>query len=591
VVPLDVLDAIREGRLLGMILFRDNLGGCWREARAIRRDILGAVPPGAPFLLMMDEEGGLISQTSRLEVPNRRWPGAIIHGAFEPPEWPSLPTPRALGRLGSAPACQWVGQVLGERLRQLDVSVDLAPCLDLDTEAENPVIGSRSYGSDPEQVARLGAAFAHGLALARVTACYKHYPGHGATQVDSHLALPRLDHAELDRHLAPFQTCLEAAAAHSARATHPDPTARWWTPWIMSGHLDWGDGEPVSLSHRALSRIRRWNRRSLVITDALEMKAVDLSTGAAEQALLAGNDVLLVAREWEAGLEAMDRLEESAARREDLQHALSRSRRRILELGVGEEISDEEAESDEAEDDAGPATGHRRKHDHRSSLVEERERTRSSWAEPHDSFELAPDDGELVARQHVEYLFGLHRASVRLSRPVDSLPEGGWIWVIPTKLGVYAELTHWSHLRAADRSPGRGHPRGQTRFCDEIQWVIENAGPDRIADMARRLAKDPRPILVATLFRGRPWDTLQATWAPLFRLPGVSLVAHLLDEVWPGERDFREGALRRVGEAPAIALTSGPSAEALDGLHEALNLGPAEWKLGEDRWWGPVWDG
>jgi beta-N-acetylhexosaminidase len=305
-LPSGLRDALGRGVACGIILFRDNLGGSVEAALELRREILAALPPGhaaghaalpdvptkrssaesalerqapRPFLFMIDEEGGLISQTSGLALPG----GGV---------WPALPTPRALGRLGRVGPVRWSGRVLGRRLRRLGFHVDLAPCLDLDLERENPVIGSRSFGADPERVAAACRAFASGLAAAGLVSCFKHFPGHGGTRTDSHHVLPFMDPSDRELHERPFRLCLEGEWGRSAV---PEP-------WIMSAHVDWGSGLAATLDPKAGRRLARWNPRTLRITDALDMGAVAGVADAPALATLAGNDLLLVGRDWERGL-------------------------------------------------------------------------------------------------------------------------------------------------------------------------------------------------------------------------------------------------------------------------------------------------
>src|SRR5690606_25857842 len=87
-----------------------------------------------------------------------------------------------------------VGQALGGELAALGIDVDFAPVLDVHTNPQNPVIGERAFGTEPEAVARRALALARGLERAGVATCGKHFPGHGDTDTDSHLALPRLAH-------------------------------------------------------------------------------------------------------------------------------------------------------------------------------------------------------------------------------------------------------------------------------------------------------------------------------------------------------------------------------------------------------------
>jgi beta-N-acetylhexosaminidase len=525
-LPRGLARAIGEGRVDGLMLFRDNIGGSVAGARELRREVLSLVPKGRPFVFAADEEGGLISQTSRLMLPGGD-------------AWASVPTPRALGRVGQPAGCRFIGKMLGRRLRALGVTIDFAPSLDLDTEGENPVIGSRSFGADPVRVAELGLSLAEGLALAGVAPCFKHYPGHGGTRLDSHRTLPTMDPRERGRHESPFKDCLRAIHAGSA------VWERRPRPWVMGAHVDWGDGVPASLHPTLLARVRRWLPGTLLVTDSLEMGAVSLAAGAARQASDAGNDLLLVARGWEAALAGME--------------ASSTAGASVVSGAPGA---------------AGSGSGRGSRGGRAARVLEElvqRTDRRVSLSLP---------------REDEAYLARLHLASVRLSCAPAELPEGPWTWVVPEGLSPYARLRDWTPPsdkassdtptggRRRSDSPSNGRSaRDRRRFCAEVVWIPETASAAFIASIARRLAGGASPVLVGTLFRGRPGEAIRAAWRPLVEHPRVRVLAHLLDEGWP-EPTGPGGT--------AVAFTSGPSVESLAALARALEMPDEAWRRGDD---------
>ena len=105
----------------------------------------------------------------------------------------SYPGNGALGVVDDAALTRRVAASIGAELAGVGVNLDFAPVADVNTNPQNPVIGIRSFGSDAELVARHVAAFVRGLQSAGVAACAKHFPGHGDTALDSHLALPAVD--------------------------------------------------------------------------------------------------------------------------------------------------------------------------------------------------------------------------------------------------------------------------------------------------------------------------------------------------------------------------------------------------------------
>ncbi|GGS55590.1 beta-N-acetylhexosaminidase [Actinokineospora fastidiosa] len=215
-----------------------------------------------------------------------------------------LPGPLAMGAAGDLALTAEVGAALGARLAACGVTVNLAPCADLTLSQDDPIIGVRAFGSDPYAAAAHVGAFVRGHQRVGVAACAKHFPGHGASTSDSHVALPVLPRTPEELRaceLVPFR----AALAAGVRA-------------VMTGHLvvpGWGD-DPVTLNSVAINEILRGELgfTGAVITDALEMGAVagtfgdtDGLTEAAVRALRAGADALCIGGE-EAGPEVLDRI-------------------------------------------------------------------------------------------------------------------------------------------------------------------------------------------------------------------------------------------------------------------------------------------
>ncbi|WP_418606347.1 glycoside hydrolase family 3 protein [Georgenia sp. SUBG003] len=208
------------------------------------------------------------------------------------------------------------GQILGEEMRAMGVNVDFAPVLDLNSNPDNPVIGIRSMGEDPDTVSRLGVAQIQGM-QEHVAATAKHFPGHGDTNVDSHYGLPVVtyDRATLDEHLQPFQAAIDAG------------------DMVMTAHIivEAIDPElPGTLSHDVLTGLLREDMGfdGLVTTDALDMAAMAANWSQEEIAVMtiqAGSDILLNSPDVDAsfagvrqavadGVLTEERLEESVRR-------------------------------------------------------------------------------------------------------------------------------------------------------------------------------------------------------------------------------------------------------------------------------------
>lgn len=224
------------------------------------------------IFLALDEEGSFVSQLAgHATVP---------------------PSATLLSRGASLAEIEWIARVTGERLRALGFDWDYAPVADVHSEARNPVIGPRAFGSDPLEVAARVKAWVAGFRSARIASCLKHFPGHGDTVLDSHFALPRCDadRALLEaRELVPFRANLDADSVMTAHVVYPalDPE------------------RPGTFSRAVVHDLlrERLGYQGIAITDALEMKgaAEGRTAGDVGQlALEAGCDLLLYAFHDEA---------------------------------------------------------------------------------------------------------------------------------------------------------------------------------------------------------------------------------------------------------------------------------------------------
>jgi beta-N-acetylhexosaminidase len=191
----------------------------------------------------------------------------------------------ALGHLDDLDATRSTGAAIGRDLAAVGVDLDLGPVADLNTDPRNPVIGARSFGTDPHRVGEHVAAWVTGLQSTGVRACLKHFPGHGDTHVDSHLALPVVPVGRdvLDRReLVPFVAGAQAGAA-SVMTSHLVVTA-----------LD--ADRPATLSAAVLALAREvLGDDVVVVTDALDMAGASAGRGIPEAAVLslvAGADLL-----------------------------------------------------------------------------------------------------------------------------------------------------------------------------------------------------------------------------------------------------------------------------------------------------------
>ncbi|WP_082104390.1 beta-N-acetylhexosaminidase [Demequina soli] len=256
-----------EGRLRdglgGVCLFAANVSSP-EQLRALT-DAIHAANPRA--VVAIDEEGGDVSRL--YQAVGSPFPGNAV-----------------LGRLDDAPATAAVAARVGAELAAVGVDLTLAPDVDVNADPRNPVIGIRSFGTDPDLVSRHAAAWVGGVQRAGVSACAKHFPGHGDTAQDSHHALPTVD-ADVDtlreRDLPPFIAAIEAG------------TATVMTSHIMVPALD--PELPATFSRPILEGLlrERLGFTGVIVTDALDMAGASAGRGipaAAVLALAAGADLL-----------------------------------------------------------------------------------------------------------------------------------------------------------------------------------------------------------------------------------------------------------------------------------------------------------
>lgn len=309
-VPREVRSWLADGLVAGVILFGRNLEDALQASELIDA-CQEASSAERPPLIGIDQEGGRVA---RLGAP-------VIE----------LPPMRVLGDHDDPVLTALAGKVLGRQLRAIGINLDFAPVLDVDTHPENPVIGDRSFGTTPERVTKHGLAFADGLHRGGVLSCGKHFPGHGDTDTDSHLALPMLRHdrARLEQiELRPFRAAVGRI------------------PSIMTAHVVYEplDERPATLSPLIVGELLRADvgYDGVVFTDDLEMRAV-LDQHAIEEsgmlAIEAGCDVALVCSDVDAVPRLRDALRDEASTRprfhERLREAGARVdalRRRAAEL-------------------------------------------------------------------------------------------------------------------------------------------------------------------------------------------------------------------------------------------------------------------
>ena len=223
------------------------------------------------------------------------------------PDIELLPSNMALGASQKEELAFEKGLITASQARILGVDWVFAPVVDLANNPDNPIINTRSFGKDPKLVVRMARAFMKGLSQGGALNSLKHFPGHGNTSVDSHLAMPVMNDTKNGflTALYPFQSLLDEADS------------------VMIGHLlvpMIDDKLPASLSPRLIKELlqKRMGFKKCVCTDALSMKALGDEKQAALQALLAGAHLLLVP---EKPLELLEFLEKNPIKEEIIKEA------------------------------------------------------------------------------------------------------------------------------------------------------------------------------------------------------------------------------------------------------------------------------
>jgi beta-N-acetylhexosaminidase len=303
-VPDDLRRLVAEFDLGGVIFFSRNIvepaqvAELSREAAALARDW--------PFWISVDQEGGRVA---RLRAPFTEWPPAIT-----------------LGRSGNEALAARFASALAAELRAVGINLDYAPVLDVHTNPANPVIGDRALAERPEDAATLGAAVIRALQEAGIAACGKHFPGHGDTALDSHEALPVIEHERRRLEAVEFVPFVRAVAEGVAMIM----TAHVLVPALDPDRI--ASFSPLVVTETLKQRL---GFDGMVVSDDLGMKAVSATTSlpdATVAALAAGCDAVLLcnstADEQASAIEAVIRAAEdgvlAASRLDD---AFARQRR------------------------------------------------------------------------------------------------------------------------------------------------------------------------------------------------------------------------------------------------------------------------
>ncbi|MBR6543772.1 MAG: hypothetical protein IKT73_11295 [Anaerotignum sp.] len=265
--------ALQEYHVGGVILFAENLD-TKEQTQQLTADLQEAAD--LPLLIGIDEEGGLVSRLKKSNIPHETFPDAA-----------------------EMEDAAYAGKTIGMELAELGINVDFAPVADVNTNPDNPVIGTRAFSSDPQAAASKVAEFITAIEETGVSACAKHFPGHGDTAMDSHLGETYVEH-DMDRlrsvEFVPFEQAITAG-----------------TDFIMAGHIKTpnatSDGLPATLSAEMLGILRNdLGFKGIITTDAMNMGAIVEAYGSGESAVMAvqaGVDIVLMPADLTEAAEAL----------------------------------------------------------------------------------------------------------------------------------------------------------------------------------------------------------------------------------------------------------------------------------------------
>lgn len=282
VVDNELEEFIKHYKIGNFILFKHNIESAAQvKALCERLQYLAKSYTGHNAFIAIDQEGGMVT---RLSDDCVNIPGAMALAATE-----------------NVDDIYMAGKITGEQLKALGINFDLAPVADINSNMDNPVIGVRSYGDEPQQVAKYSIAMMKGLSEAGVLTSAKHFPGHGDTNVDSHLSLPVVNKTSQELkecELVPFQSLIDAGI-----------------PAIMTTHIIFPAFEereiPATMSDKIITGLLKneLNFQGLVVSDCMEMSAIKKYYGSIEgikYALQAGVDLVFISHTMSVAKEASD---------------------------------------------------------------------------------------------------------------------------------------------------------------------------------------------------------------------------------------------------------------------------------------------
>ncbi len=298
------LHALQPG---AVILFSRHTES-FAQTRALTDRLRLLLGDGLPPVIAVDQEGGRVAR--------------LRNGVDE------FPSMMAVSATGDTALARRAGQRIALDLRRAGFNLNFGPVLDIAAHQRNTVIGARAFSDDPQTVIQFGGAVAAGMESTGVVATYKHFPGHGSTAMDSHLALPRIESSQAQlrlRDLAPFAALLPRARA------------------VMTAHIvvaAFDAANPATTSSAILTELlrRELKFKGACFTDCMHMDAISKSIGTpqgAVQALAAGADCVSITQHLSVALEAVDRIVAAVERKQLPLRRLEEAANRMSTLREG----------------------------------------------------------------------------------------------------------------------------------------------------------------------------------------------------------------------------------------------------------------
>ncbi|MCM3758488.1 beta-N-acetylhexosaminidase [Sporosarcina aquimarina] len=297
---------IEDYQIGGVIFYANNIGTPDQTIQFVNSLKIANQNNLLPLFTSIDQEGGHVDRL--------------------PKQVAKLPTNASIGKRNAPNHSFSIGRILGKQLTQFGFNMDFAPVLDVNSNPNNPVIGDRSFSSDPNVVSTHGIQTMKGIEKENVIPVVKHFPGHGDTSVDSHLELPKVNKTlqQLKQlELIPFKKAIEAEA-DVVMIAH-----------ILLPQLD--KTYPASMSAPIITDLLRkqMNFNGLIMTDDMTMKAITNYYGiaqAAVQSVKAGSDIILIAHDPAEAISVIEALKAAVASNEISEQRIDESVMRIIKL-------------------------------------------------------------------------------------------------------------------------------------------------------------------------------------------------------------------------------------------------------------------